>query len=107
MEEWHEGIPNSVRVGPFDVTIETTPILEGVYGHYQPDEMKIVFSLEHPNIQHAVNTLIHELTHAIYDIYECKDADGEERLVSVLALGWTQVYRDNLCLLQWIYRNVA
>lgn len=44
--------------------------------------------------RHA-NTLIHELLHAIYDVYHIQDTDDEERTVTTMANGLTQVLKDN------------
>lgn len=54
-----------------------------------------------------VDTVLHEVIHAIYSEYNIKDDDGEEDTVQVVASGLTQVLHDNPKLLQWIKTTVA
>lgn len=49
-----------------------------------------------------VYTLIHEINHAIYWAYKLDDEDKEERIVSTFATAWTQIYRDNPALMDFI-----
>lgn len=49
-----------------------------------------------------VDTVLHEVTHAIYWAYVIEDKDEEERIVTTMARAWTQVWRDNPDLLGWL-----
>jgi hypothetical protein len=49
-----------------------------------------------------VDTVLHEINHAIFWAYLLRDNDDEERTVATIATGWTQVFRDNPALLAWI-----
>lgn len=51
-----------------------------------------------------LDTLIHEINHAIYWAYNIQDEDMEERIVTSFATAWTQIYRDNINLLKFIER---
>ena len=53
-----------------------------------------------------VDTLIHEINHAAYAIGQLKKDDDEERVVSVFASVWTQIYRDNPHLLKFIQKEL-
>lgn len=54
----------------------------------------------------AVDTLLHEINHAIYWAYGINDDDKEERVVGTFATAWTQVFRDNPRLLQYITESL-
>jgi hypothetical protein len=40
-------------------------------------------------------TLLHEILHAIWDVYSVKKGDGEERIITSLAMGVSACIRDN------------
>jgi hypothetical protein len=52
-----------------------------------------------------IETLIHEISHAIYWSFSMSDDDEEERNVSVYATGITQVIRDNPHLIKFIRKS--
>ena len=49
-----------------------------------------------------VDTLIHEILHGIYEHFKLKPEDDEERVVSAIAAGLTQVFQDNKHLMKYI-----
>ena len=53
----------------------------------------------------VVDTLMHEINHAIIWANAVSLSD-EESIVSGITPGWTQVYRDNPWLLDWIKRGM-
>jgi hypothetical protein len=54
-----------------------------------------------------VDTLLHEVFHAIWAIGQLKDkGQEEERAVAVMATYMTQVIRDNPHLMRWIAKNL-
>lgn len=95
---------DKVKVGPFDIIIEKWSNLQGIskrrYAEFSAAELKIGIDVSHPKIQ-IIDSLIHEINHAIYWVYKLEESDGEERLVGTMATGWTQVYRDNPWLLKY------
>ena len=100
-------LPPSVRIGAFDYRIETVDKLEGdlgqdAWGLYSPAKLLIQFERNHPDRFNAIDSVLHEINHAIYGIYALSRGDNEERIVSVMATGWTQVLRDNPDLVKWI-----
>jgi len=99
-------LPESIRVGPYDFTLEAmTPSkqhTEDATGYFAYAELKIAFEAYPISAAYAVDTLLHEINHAIYFTYGIKSEDDEERTVSTLSTGWAQVYRDNPWLLDWI-----
>ena len=100
-------LPEKVKVACFDVALSPWTAHEGAverrYGAFTALALKIEVDLTvHPT--KVVDTLLHELGHAIWWAYGIEDEDKEERVVATLATAWTQVYRDNPELLGWIQK---
>lgn len=49
-----------------------------------------------------IDTLFHEINHAIYWAYNLEDSDKEERIVGIFATAWVQVIRDTPGLIPFI-----
>lgn len=99
------GLPNSIRVGPFDFTVREWTHQEGYsrgrYGEMSTVDFTISVDQTTAPVK-LVDTILHEIGHAIYWAYGIEDGDQEERLVGTLATAWTQVWRDNPSLLHWV-----
>lgn len=102
-------LPSSVRVGPYDIRILIADTLQMTasarWGEFSSIEQAIRVDVGIATNAKAVDTVIHELLHAIWWAYQIRDDDKEERTVSMIALGWLALLRDNPDLLQWL--NVA
>lgn len=102
-------LPKSIRVAAFDITVEEmdskAATSKARYGEFSSLELKIRIE-ESGNIK-TVDTLIHEINHAIYWAYNIEDGDKEERIVSIMATAWTQVYRDNPYLVRFIANRLG
>lgn len=108
LERLFKALPSWVRVGPFRVEIHIEEIPGGaltLFGTYASDAHVIKLN-PHTVIsnRHLADTLVHEINHAIFDIYGLGEADGEERTVGVVSTAWIQVYGDNPWLLGWLSR---
>ena len=91
-------LPEEVKVACFNIEIKhwdtKTATVRHCFGEFSPDELIIrIDTTQKP--QRIIETLIHEITHAIYSLYNVKDEDKEERIVSSMSRGWLQVYQDN------------
>jgi hypothetical protein len=97
-------LPSSLRIGPFDVHIETREKLadEDTWGTYNGASLIMQFQSGQPSNTFAVDTVLHEINHAIYRIFGLREGDDEERIVGVMATGITQVLRDNPKLVAWL-----
>lgn len=97
-------LPGQFRIGPydFDVMIETNA--KNDLGTMSLTDLKITLSPEHPNPIYALDTILHEVIHAISRIQGLRKNDDEERIANTLASGLTQVLRDNPQLVAWINR---
>jgi hypothetical protein len=99
-------LPDSIRVGPYDMRLlpldASTADAAGVFGYFKRKDQVIALDISHVSCAGLADTLIHEITHAIWWVYGLEDKDEEERTVATLSTGWTQVYRDNPSLLDWL-----
>lgn len=91
-------IPKSVRVGPYTFRVygrgQSWVQSNGAYGNTITDSLEInVASCFSPLI--VLDTLIHEIMHAIYYAYHLDERDDEERTVATIATAWVGVLRDN------------
>jgi len=103
-------LPSVVRVAAFDVAIKNwhplSATANGKFGEWSSVESTIRVDTTVAPMK-VLDTLLHELNHAIYWAYEVEDEDKEERLVGVFATAWAQVYRDNPDLLRFIQEIIA
>jgi hypothetical protein len=99
-------LPKSIRVGAYDVSIEVSEDLQvdgkEAWGAYYASEKKIRIHKAQPSSTFALDSFIHELNHAIYDIWCMAKGDSEERTVAVFSTAWTQLLRDNPKILRWM-----
>jgi Zn-dependent peptidase ImmA (M78 family) len=91
-------LPKSIRVACFDIAIKDWEHVGAAahsrYGEYSSIEEVIRVDTSHSPVRVA-ETLIHEISHAIFDLYHLADNDEQERTVGQFATGMTQVLRDN------------
>src|SRR6266566_4750201 len=117
--EWVDTLPNSIRVGTHDCRIQkmnkpwgtnqwvvitkTGPKKVGLrYGDYEVHTHVIRIRRHMQSRALVIDTIIHELTHAIWECFLLKSSDKEERLVHLMATGWTQVILDNPDFCDWL-----
>jgi hypothetical protein len=102
---WADKLPKSIRVGPYDYRIElwdnAAARASHRFGEFSSIEGCIRIQHDLANIPQLVDVVIHEACHALYSAYQIMDDDKEERIVSSLGTGWTQIFRDNPALVQW------
>jgi hypothetical protein len=99
-------LPGSVRVGPFDMALSLADFPsegnEVIFGQFSGSTQSIELSNALRTGVIAADTLIHEITHAIWWCAGLSDKDKEERTVAILSTGWAQVYRDNPWIHGWL-----
>ena len=98
-------LPSSIRVGAYDIEVQWwRPVYAndrerfGEFSQYE-QAIRIDRGLKP---QKLLDTVLHELNHAVYWIYGLKDEDEEERVVQVYATAWTQIWRDNPDFHEWV-----
>lgn len=98
-------LPKKIKIAGYDIDVVryegSAARASEVFGEFSCIENVIYIDTTIKDIQ-ILDTLIHEINHAIYWIYSLEDEDEEERTVSVLSTAWVQVYRDNPELLELI-----
>ena len=90
-------LPNWIKIGPYDCEVKFVRIEEGEgrLGDYSSRTNMIRIDSSMSDRRRIVETLLHEVLHAIYYSYTLSPGDGEERVVSVLSTGLAAVLRDN------------
>jgi CobQ-like glutamine amidotransferase family enzyme len=95
-----------VKVGAVDIDVFSLPFDGEAFGDFNYLNMRIRVD-ENLKGTVLVDTVLHELNHAIWAIGNLKtEKEEEERVVAVMASYWTQILRDNPHLIRWIIRNL-
>ena len=100
-------LPSKVRVGPFDLNLVIAPNHADYHGRFFSSTLTIELENAPANGFMAVDTLLHELGHAIRWAFHLKPHHGEEHLVTLTATAWTQIFRDNPWLTPWINKGLG
>lgn len=104
-------LADSVRISAYDYKIEKwashSAVASNRYGEFSSVEQTIRIKADHLTQHAAVDTVLHEIGHAIYHVWGMADEDKEERIVGTFATAWTQIHRDNPWLATWISKALA
>ena len=91
-------LPEKIKVACFDIKVENwNPVSASSnrkYGEFSSMEMVIRVDTSVDRIK-VVDTLMHEICHAVFWVYGIHDEDDEERTVGTISTGLIQVYKDN------------
>jgi len=98
--------PNFIQIGPIKVRViqfsakfcRQNP---DVFGSYDPAIAVIEIS-DRLSPDRRLVTFLHEIGHAIWNVYEIGKVSDQEAIVSLMAVAWANVYQDNPYLLSWI-----
>ena len=97
----------SVKVGPTDFSIEYVPLNDELFGDFSYINSRIRIE-ENLKGSALVDTVLHEILHAIWKLGQLKDKrEDEERAVAIMATYLTQVLRDNPMMLTWLKKNLV
>lgn len=77
---------------------ETDELVNGEYGSYSRNKHLILINKHQPELE-KVNTLLHEVLHVIFDVYNL-DKTNEEHLVSCISNGLTESFYRNPALVK-------
>lgn len=98
-------LPPSIVIGPDKCIIKSIKILDdSLYGMYDSDAKCIFINEKCDRVDTALN-LIHEVFHLIYHKYDINDKDEEERIVTRLATGFSEVLSRNKGFRDFIYSS--
>jgi len=98
-------LPTKVKVGPHVYTVQEKPEIthEGrsCWGLCDRHALTVdVISTQQPS--HALDTVLHEFLHAVWNASGIPDEIDEELVVSRLAQGLAALFVDNPKLIEWI-----
>ena len=104
-------LPNSIRIGPYTFDVnerdEKWHRTHNDYGSMILEDLMINVVTEDRPAMFVLDTLVHEINHGIWSVWNLNDNDSEERVVAVMATGWLAVLRDNPDLLALIQATVG
>lgn len=99
-------LPKKLKVAAFDIVVEpltpVTSLAKNQQGLFNALLQRIEIMTPSIDGLNQLDTVLHEVFHAIYWAYNIEDRDDEERTVATLATGLTQVLRDNPQVLKYI-----
>lgn len=99
-------LPATIRVCGFTISINFMSDLksysEGNFAYFSSLCQEITIRKGMPSSEKLVDSLIHELNHAVFHYYGIGKDDCEERIVATLGKAWTQIFADNPGLARWI-----
>lgn len=95
----------SIRIGPFDVAIKQMAS-DNALGIYKPADQTIYLLETYGSPQQEAETALHEILHAICDIYSIRPKDGEERTVHLMSVGISSLIRDNPDFIRWLRHSL-
>ena len=101
----------TLRVAAFDYSFnqwtDTEASAIGRYGEHSSMSMEIRYQTVWAHKSKFIDTLLHEINHAVFWVYGIETDDKEERLTATYATAWTQIYRDNPWLLTLIKETLS
>ncbi len=104
-------LPEHIRIAGFDFKLERWTHQQAAgaarYGEFSSIEQTIRIQRDMPSPFKAADTLLHEISHAIFWVYGMNEGDKEERMVSILGTAWMTLHRDNPWLAKWLNRVLA
>lgn len=104
-----DDLPKRLRVGPHDVRFARLSVADARrnYGAFVPAAMEIQLNPQFTCGSLAVDTVLHELVHAIFAVGSIQVKFGEEHVVSAIATYLAQIIRDNPEFVNWLTEAVA
>ncbi len=103
--------PRSIRVGPYDIAVvaesATWAAANAKFGEFSAIEQAIRFDGEMPSAAKMLDTVVHEIFHALFWAYGIEDEDKEERTVGTMATAWVAFLRDNPAFNVWMMGLLA
>lgn len=91
-------LPSQVKIAGMIIQVEEWDHKQGAanmsFGIFSRIEQSIKIDV-HVHVDMLLDTFLHEVNHAIYWIYSLREDDDEERVVSIFATAWAQIFVDN------------
>jgi hypothetical protein len=104
-------LPETIRIGGFDFAIVKWPSASAMasnrFGEFSSVEQIIRIQRDFATRYKAADTLLHEITHAIFWVYGIGKDDDEERICAAMGSAWMQIHRDNIWLGGWLLNTLS
>ena len=105
MKDWHKTLPKRIRVGHCYYTVglldRRQAVADDRWGSHSRERLEIDLDPELP-APVAAETLLHEIFHAVYDMWALEDTDNEERMCDAVAGSLCMIWADNPLLVRWL-----
>ena len=105
MNQMAKNLPTSLIIAGHPIAIETfgkeTCLVGGIFAAYDNINAKIIVCDELDKVM-TLDSLIHEIGHAIYFFYGLNDESDEETNVNQMGIGWSQIWVDNPDLVKFL-----
>lgn len=109
------GVPKTIKVGALDYSFKAVDRIVDEdtgtesWGEVVYEDYTVTVQRGQPSVASSVDTLLHELLHAIWHETDLRGQIGkdlEERVVRNLSSGLIALFRDNPKLLRWMDRRL-
>ena len=103
-------LPEKLRIGALVYTVAIvdplTTFERDEWGRCRNITQRIELQKDFPCPGRALETLVHEVLHAVYHAFDIPSEDAdEETVVTKMAGGLAQVIIDNPALIEWLYQS--
>lgn len=104
MPSYYVGLPHIIRVGPHEIRVGVVKKIGKKNPRGQFDGDSITLRKEHQSAQDAVDTLMHEILHAIWLLAKIDAGKGDEEAIIYTMATWltTTLFIDNPKLIVWL-----
>jgi len=103
------GLPNRIKVGGLEWNVKVLDKVDDGKTWGECDSATLEFRFEGTHLGNpalALDTVLHEINHAIWECFHLEDGDKEERVSAVFATAWRQVMWANPALVSWMVANL-
>jgi hypothetical protein len=110
------GLPRKILIGPFEHTVLFKDLGlasdKHIFGMYMFEDLEVLFQPGQVNRAFAVDSVLHELLHGIFRVNalhleKMSVADSEEKVITVIATGLTQLLKANPGFRKWLLKHAA
>jgi hypothetical protein len=112
VEELLTALPKKIKVGTLTYSIVIVPDLKDEHGERcaglcSYEKQTVELEAEAPSCEFAVDTLIHELCHAMWSERKLKKRADEETVVEAFGTALVALFQDNPKLINWIKKGLT
>jgi hypothetical protein len=94
-------LPRRVKVGHYLYTVQVKELTSDAWGYCDVGSHIIEID-QSQTADRLLEVVLHEITHAISDVFGVRDKTTEEAAVTAFGKGWAAVLLDNPSVLPWL-----